>query len=160
MHKNFLYKSNGVMTFVFILVFFLISIVISQIMGRKSVFYVRFFTFLAINLISFAVIIIFFDIKYVFIGGLLYLSLIMAWSGFAIHISNSIVLALLNLISKANKISKKELLEAYDIEKKFDARIKALISGRYLVFQNNQIAFNRNRKNNTILNIIIFLTKT
>ena len=148
------------MDFVFVITSFVVATFISQTVGRNTIFYIRFFSFLVLNFVSFVILNIFFDIKYFFISSILYISLVFAWSGFIIHISNSIVLSLIDLIGDNKTITKNELFNIYDSEKKYRDRISALIDGNYLFYKDDQIKFNNSLKNRSLLKLIIFLSKS
>ena len=148
------------MDFVFVITSFVVATFISQTVGRNTIFYIRFFSFLVLNFASFVILNIFFDIKYFFISSILYISLVLAWAGFIIHISNSIVLSLIDLIGDNKTITKNELFNIYDSEKKYRDRISALIDGNYLFYKDDQIKFNNSLKNRSLLKLIIFLSKS
>ena len=148
------------MDFVFVITSFVVATFISQTVGRNTIFYIRFFSFLVLNFASFVILNIFFDIKYFFISSILYISLVFAWAGFIIHISNSIVLSLIDLIGDNKTITKNELFNIYDSEKKYRDRISALIDGNYLFYKDDQIKFNNSLKNRSLLKLIIFLSKS
>ena len=148
------------MDFVFVITSFVVATFISQTVGRNTIFYIRFFSFLVLNFASFVILNIFFDIKYFFISSILYISLVFAWAGFIIHISNSIVLSLIDLIGDNKSITKNELFNIYDSEKKYRDRISALIDGNYLFYKDDQIKFNNSLKNRSLLKLIIFLSKS
>ena len=145
-------------TIITLLIFF-VSIFVTQFFGKKKIFYIRFFNFLILNLFSFIFIFLIFDLNYKLINFLFCLSLIFSWSGLIIHLSNSIVLSLLDLINKNDIIDDESIFDLYNQDDKFNERILTLITGGYLIKKNNQIEFKNNFKNKMILNLIIFLKK-
>ena len=145
------------MSFIFTITIFLISIFITQYMGKKKVFYIRFFNFLFLNLSLFLLANYLFELEYLIINFLLCLSLIFSWAGFVIHISNSIFLSLLRLINENDISNYKDLFLIYKQEEKFSERINVLINGGYLINKDQKIIFNNNFKNNFLTRLIIFL---
>ena len=145
-------------TIITLLIFF-VSIFVTQFFGKKKIFFIRFFNFLILNLFSFIFIFLIFDLNYKLINFLFCLSLIFSWSGLIIHLSNSIVLSLLDLINKNDIIDDESIFDLYNQDDKFNERILTLITGGYLIKKNNQIEFKNNFKNKMILNLIIFLKK-
>ncbi|NMN67865.1 hypothetical protein VP91_00010140 [Candidatus Pelagibacter ubique] len=138
---------------------FFVSIFVTQFMCEKKIFYTRFFNFLILNLFLFFSVYLIFDLNYKFINFLFCLSLIFSWSGLIIHLSNSIVLSLLNLVNKNDIIHDENIFDLYNQDDKYKKRVLALINGEYLFERNNQINFNTNFKNKMILHLILFLKK-
>tara|TARA_B110000483_G_scaffold215510_1_gene266237 strand:- start:666 stop:1109 length:444 start_codon:yes stop_codon:yes gene_type:complete len=147
------------MSVIITLIIFFVSIFVTQFIGKKKIFYIRFFNFLILNLFLFFSVYLIFDLNYKFINFLFCLSLIFSWSGLIIHLSNSIVLSLLNLVNKNDIIHDENIFDLYSQDDKYKKRILALINGGYLFERNNQINFNTNFKNKMILNLILFLKK-
>ena len=147
------------MSVIITLIIFFVSIFVTQFIGKKKIFYTRFFNFLILNLFLFFSVYLIFDLNYKFINFLFCLSLIFSWSGLIIHLSNSIVLSLLNLVNKNDIIHDENIFDLYSQDDKYKKRILALINGGYLYERNNQINFNTNFKNKMILNLILFLKK-
>ena len=147
------------MSVIITLIIFFVSIFVTQFMCKKKIFYTRFFNFLILNLFLFFSVYLIFDLNYKFINFLFCLSLIFSWSGLIIHLSNSIVLSLLNLVNKNDIIHDENIFDLYSQDDKYKKRILALINGGYLFERNNQINFNTNFKNKMILNLILFLKK-
>ena len=145
------------MSFIFTIIIFLISIFITQYIGKKKIFYIRFFNFLVLNLFLFFLINYLFELEYLLINFLLCLSLIFSWAGFVIHISNSIFLSLLRLINENDISNYNDLFLIYKQEEKFSERINVLINGGYLINKDQNIRFNKNFKNNFLTRLIIFL---
>ena len=147
------------MSVFFTIVIFFISIFLTQFFGGKKIFYIRFFSFLSLNLFLLFLINYLFNLNYFLINFLLCLSLIFSWSGFVIHISNSIFLSLLKLIHENHISSDNKLFSVYNQNDKFSARLEALYKGGYLVKHNEDYTFNYNFKKNFLLKLIIFLKK-
>ena len=147
------------MSVFFTILIFFISIFFTQYFGSKKIFYIRFFSFLILNLFLFFAINFFFNFNYSLINFLLCLSLIFSWSGFVIHISNSIFLSLLKLFHENHISNYNKLFNIYNQEEKFSARLAALNKGGYLVKQNEEYMFNYNFKTNFLIKFIIFLKK-
>jgi len=147
------------MSVIITLIIFFVSIFVTQFIGKKKIFFFRFFNFLILNLFLFFSVYLIFDLNYKFINFLFCLSLIFSWSGLIIHLSNSIVLSLLNLVNKNDIIHDENIFDLYSQDDKYKKRILALINGGYLFERNNQINFNTNFKNKMILNLILFLKK-
>ena len=147
------------MSVIITLIIFFVSIFVTQFIGKKKIFYIQFFNFLILNLFLFFSVYLIFDLNYKFINFLFCLSLIFSWSGLIIHLSNSIVLSLLNLVNKNDIIHDENIFDLYSQDDKYKKRILALINGGYLFERNNQINFNTNFKNKMILNLILFLKK-
>ena len=147
------------MSVIITLIIFFVSIFVTQFISKKKIFYTRFFNFLILNLFLFFSVYLIFDLNYKFINFLFCLSLIFSWSGLIIHLSNSIVLSLLNLVNKNDIIHDENIFDLYSQDDKYKKRILALINGGYLFERNNQINFNTNFKNKMILNLILFLKK-
>ncbi len=148
------------MSFFYTILSFIISIFISQTFNKKKVFYIRFVNFLLINFITFTFINLFFEIEYKVISCLVYVSLIFAWSGFIIHISNSIFLSLIKIIGENHNINKKSLFKLYNQSEKYKSRLENLVKGGYIHFENKKIKFNQTFKNVLLLKIIIFLSNS
>ncbi len=145
------------MSIFFTIIIFLISIFLTQIFGGKKIFYIRFISFVFLYLSLFFLVYYFIRFDYFLINFLLSLSLIFAWSGFIIHISNSIFLSLLKLIHD-NKISNyNELLAIYNQNEKFRIRLNTLCDGGFLIRQKDNFLFNYNYKKILLLKLIIFL---
>ena len=147
------------MSVIITLMIFFVSIFVTQFIGKKKIFYTQFFNFLILNLFLFFSVYLIFDLNYKFINFLFCLSLIFSWSGLIIHLSNSIVLSLLNLINKNDIIHDENIFDLYNQDDKYKKRVLALINGGYLFERNNQINFNTNFKNKMILHLILFLKK-
>ena len=147
------------MSVIITLMIFFVSIFVTQFMCKKKIFYTRFFNFLILNLFLFFSVYLIFDLNYKFINFLFCLSLIFSWSGLIIHLSNSIVLSLLNLVNKNDIIHVENIFDLYNQDDKYKKRVLALINGGYLFERNNQINFNTNFKNKMILHLILFLKK-
>lgn len=147
------------MSVIITLMIFFVSIFVTQFMCEKKIFYTRFFNFLILNLFLFFSVYLIFDLNYKFINFLFCLSLIFSWSGLIIHLSNSIVLSLLNLVNKNDIIHDENIFDLYNQDDKYKKRVLALINGEYLFERNNQINFNTNFKNKMILHLILFLKK-
>tara|TARA_B100000780_G_scaffold278842_1_gene253970 strand:- start:3541 stop:3984 length:444 start_codon:yes stop_codon:yes gene_type:complete len=147
------------MSAIITLIIFFVSIFLTQFIGKKKIFYTRFFNFLILNLFLFFSVYLIFDLNFKFINFLFCLSLIFSWSGLIIHLSNSIVLSLLNLVNKNDKIHVENIFDLYNQDDKYNKRVLALINGGYLFERNNQINFNTNFKNKMILHLILFLKK-
>jgi hypothetical protein len=147
------------MSAIITLIIFFVSIFLTQFIGKKKIFYTRFFNFLILNLFLFFSVYLIFDLNYKFINFLFCLSLIFSWSGLIIHLSNSIVLSLLNLVNKNDIIHVENIFDLYNQDDKYKKRVLALINGGYLFERNNQINFNTNFRNKMILHLILFLKK-
>ena len=147
------------MSAIITLIIFFVSIFLTQFIGKKKIFYTRFFNFLILNLFLFFSVYLIFDLNFKFINFLFCLSLIFSWSGLIIHLSNSIVLSLLNLVNKNDIIHVENIFDLYNQDDKYNKRVLALINGGYLFERNNQINFNTNFKNKMILHLILFLKK-
>ncbi len=145
------------MSFFYTIIIFLISILLTQIFGSKKIFYIRFISFVFLNLSSFFLVYYFFRFDYFLINFLLNLSLIFAWSGFIIHISNSIFLSLLKLIHEKKISNYNELLSIYNQNEKFRIRLNTLYDGGFLIKQKDNFFFNYNYKKIFLVKLIIFL---
>ena len=147
------------MSVIITLIIFFVSIFVTQFIGKKKIFFFRFFNFLILNLFLFFSVYLIFYLNYKFINFFFFFLLIFSWSGLIIHLSNSIVLSLLNLVNKNDIIHDENIFDLYSQDDKYKKRILALINGGYLFERNNQINFNTNFKNKMILNLILFLKK-
>ena len=137
-----------------------LTIIISEIFSRRSVIYTRivFFLLIFISITTIISILFFSKAEYRFSYLLVIITscfpVLVSWFCFRIHMSNSISLNILAIISKLDFPSFEKITNAYNIPERIHKRKQELIKANYLN-ENGEII--NNIKTRFIINLLHFL---